>query len=276
MTNPINFPFFQTLTKEAQLALKIVHRMGVEHCTIGQASKYLTGQTWNAARLRGGLTLVTETMTKLGISNVAAESMVAEGMSAAAAGSAAGGGLLGTLGTIGSWLGLSGTAAIAMGAIIVTAVLSVPTYYGAKYFGERAADAPIKEGWRTSDSRSDRANPTESTANEPYNIYLVTNLGSGSVVVRKQIDMEKLRRCDLNGGGHCPPDTKATYRVIKQGFNTRQAANEWYCQSLECKPWSMRLWQPGAAKARVFGGEYWVSDAPSCGKSITDNLSSCH
>lgn len=195
----INFPFFQTLSQEAQNALRIVERMKETGESLARAAKWVTGRSWQGARLTRGLTSVSETLAEFGVRHAAAEALVTEGTqlaaTAAGAGSAAaaGGGLLGGLGTIGGWFGLTGAAAAVAGGLLVTGVLAAATYGAVRYLGNRAGDTRVQEGpvMTGRQPRQPFVEPKLEVAPVDSTYFIVRPTGSHILSIRTVAAMEK-------------------------------------------------------------------------------------
>lgn len=275
MTQPLDFPFWQTLSREAQQALQIAQRMKETGESIGGASKWLTGRTWDGARLARGLTTVTKTMTELGVRHAATEALVAGGMQAAGAtaATAAGGGLLGLLGTVGGWFGLTGTAAVVVGGLLVTAALGGITYGAATWAGSQMADEPVQPGTRSEQTGGQPPAPAgviSAGSDEPYGVFLAGGSFGGDVLVGQKSAIEAYRSCDLRGWGlDCSKTVSqvATLRDILGGsFATGAEALNAYCADLV--PGSERYppLQPYVVLMKLAsdGSEHNVVNAPAC------------
>lgn len=115
--------------------------------SLGRASKWVTGKSWNAARLRTGLSAASGTMTELGFVSTEAEALIAEGMTLTAP--AATGGISGALTAIGTWIvrkvigdvAIGSAAAIGIGALTVAAVGGLLVYGAANLLGGLSGDA---------------------------------------------------------------------------------------------------------------------------------------
>lgn len=232
----LNFPFLATLSNEARTALEIVQRVKETGETIGRASWHLTGKTWNAARLQTGLKTVTSAMSELGVASAEADALVAEGLqltTAAAEVTAGTGGAVGLFSTIGSWLGLSGTAATVAGVLVVTAVLGGVTYGAATYLGSKAGDKPVQAGPAASGEHTRKVDaPPESPGKSPDPYGVFVGGGYNEVIVGQLPVILEARSSSLIGWGNDSSkkvkDTGAKFTMVLGPFKTAEEARKAY------------------------------------------------
>jgi hypothetical protein len=198
----------------------------------------------------------------------------AAGGAASTAGSAAGSiGLgarvLGFFGRIGGAVGLTGTAATVAGAITVGALVVGATIGGARIAGELSADSPTAQyGDAANRPRGEPpAAPTASVvAQEPFAVWLVTNVANGSIFVGQESSIKGTITCQWGGGGLCADsggaDIPTEYRKLSQDYFTWEGAHTDYCAALTSEPRNYDL--AFGTKATIYGGDYWIDFVLPC------------
>lgn len=265
---PVELQFLQTLSTEAQNAYKIAQYL-LENPgkTIGQASKWVTGRTWDAARLSDGLAKVTRAMAEVGgragdFAKV--KEVVAHGTQVAAE-TGAGAGVVtrvltsigrGVLRIVGREAAVSSAAALGTGVVVTVAVLGTATYIGANVIGSRSGDAAVQAGARMQEAASTPV-LAEGTIDGGYAVFVLPDNSGGTVWIGDEDYLKTLRTCDTPNGGLCD-DPNVTYppvRYVRQSpdFATYEEALASHCAATVQRP---GYW---GNKAEGYGGLYWSS-----------------
>lgn len=261
MSQFINFPFFNSLPREAQMALEIASRMRNTGETIGQASKFLYEYSWSATRLANGLAKVTTTMSELGVASAEASELVAFGSEAAAtaAGAGAGGGLVGFLTSIGEWLGLTGTAATAVGLALTMAALGGLTYLGSQYVGSKFGDTPVQSGPAMNKPKPPGVNNPTGQGSDKFAVWVLYISGE-TLYIGQESTLKSRPACQYSGGGLCgdgenPPPQ---YAKLEGDFDTYEEALAAYCRATggaQPQPWPLT----GDSKMSAYGHNLWTT-----------------
>lgn len=107
--------------------------------------------------------------------------------------------------------------------------------------------------------------PVISARDQKYAVILMTNVSGGSVVVRQIHKIKKTKTCHFQGGGLCSRTSpKVKYQILSRLYDGYADAVKDYCRNRTTKPRSIRLTR--GRKAKVYGRDVWVSNAPSCPK----------
>jgi hypothetical protein len=199
----------------------------------------------------------------------AAETATLSGSAGSVAGSVATGGrALGFFGRIGSVIGLTGGAATLAGIAATVITLGGLVYGGSIIAGEMSADSPTAEyGSAVNDPRGEPpAAPTNTVAEEPYAVYVLTNVSGGTIWISQESSLKSSLACQFEGGGLCASqggsDRPVTYTKLSQDYFTRDAAFTDFCSAITSEPRNYEL--AFGTKATVYGGDYWIDLLPSC------------
>ena len=117
----------------------------------------------------------------------------------------------------------------------------------------------------TRGARPDAVDPGKGD-DEPYAVFLMTNVSGGSIWVGQESSLKASLTCNFNGGGHCAnnggADIPVTYQKMSSDHFTFETAVTDYCASLDSEPvnWNLQF----GTKAKVYGGDYWIDTAPGC------------
>ena len=176
---------------------------------------------------------------------------------------------LGLFGRVGSLVGLTGTAATVAGALAVGALVGGLVIGGARLAGSMSGDSATAQygdaANATRGARPDAVDPGKGD-DEPYAVFLMTNVSGGSIWVGQESSLKASLTCNFNGGGHCAnnggADIPVTYQKMSSDHFTFETAVTDYCASLDSEPvnWNLQF----GTKAKVYGGDYWIDTAPGC------------
>ncbi len=178
---------------------------------------------------------------------------------------ASGGRVLGFFGRIGSVGGfLSGTAATVAGVGATVLVLGTAAWYLGGALGDKAGDEPTAQYGDAINHLGDNlppAGPTDAAVeDEPYAVWLLTNVANGSVFVGQESAIKGTFTCNWGGGGLCASaggaDIPTEYTKLSQDYFGREGAQTDACASMTSEP--VYIWIAGGSKADIYGGNYWV------------------
>jgi hypothetical protein len=176
--------------------------------------------------------------------------------------------------TLGSWVGLEGTAATVAGGAAVVGGAIIGAILIGRLVGLMSADAPVgvtakgDPATRRAQGTLAQRPPTVRPGGAAGHYYIyVLEISGGSVWIGQEETLRHTYSCNFAGGGLCKndgTDQPPTIRYRSGKFATLDAATRAWCQELSGKPTA--YWQvAGDSKAAVYGGNYWLGLAPRCG-----------
>ena len=98
-----------------------------------------------------------------------------------------------------------------------------------------------------------------------WGVFNLTNVSGGSLWVGKEANLEGKFTCDYRGGGNCPPEIAVKWSMLAGPFDTRQEANDAWCNGVTDGPHYPPL-VPGF-RMEFQGTWYWAENVGvSCPK----------